>query len=85
MLARPDLSAIERRRAGAGRRSTLARRAGYRQAVLHVLAAMLDDERNWGALADVWDLTETQAEGLRRDIARVLRNRAENHEGRLRV
>lgn len=89
MIARPDLEHLAREQAQAGRRATHGRRTEYRRAVLLTLALKLDLEPR--GFQVVWPnpgllgLTEDQAAGIRRDVARVLRNRADAHGGRLRV
>lgn len=84
MLHRPDLYALERQRAGTSRRATRDRRTEYRQMALRDLAAALDDPEAWYS-PEAFGLTETQAAGIRRDIARTLRHRADAHEGRIRI
>lgn len=88
----PDqLSAMAQAPTVAKRRRTLDRRTEYRQAILRVLAARLEAPRGSAASAlamprpEAFELSEAQAAGIRRDMAQVLRHRAEANQGRIRT
>lgn len=63
--------------------TTADRRTEYRQAALRHAATVLEDFDS--PAAGMFGLTEDQAAGIRRDIAKVLRHRADNHRGRVRI
>lgn len=90
MLARPTSDQLARwGMTFRSQRQYVDARAAYRGEVLRVAAHVMESgalsgPASWPNPAD-FGLTEDQALRVRRQMAQVLRNRAENHGGRLRV
>lgn len=88
MLARPSQAMLARKpSATEARRWYVDARAAYRSAVLIAMAERLEGGPKDERMPDPFPfgLTESQGYNVRRQMALVLRNRAEKHEGRLRV
>lgn len=91
MLQAPTPDQLNRARKREGlqkRRETLARKTEYRKALLLWMAESLercDSLPPARPVAQAYGLSPDQGASVRRVIAHVLHNRAEEHEGRLRV